>query len=390
MKQSNEKRILVALDLTHQSGREHLIGFYRYADSKTNWEVRLVPSTEESYLPMVERILADSIDGVIMKGECVQPLAAAIDAAAVSVVAIDQPMTPSSEIADVYICNDNEKIGQAAARYFDSLGRFASYGFVPDPNDCEWSKQRGSAFINAATERHHGQLVCTAVDPLNEWIDSLPKPAAVFAAFDQCASTVLAACRELKLKVPRDVAVLGVDDDILICNHTRPQLTSIRPDHAGQGFAAAKELDRLMSSPKSCLSRTVVCPHIGITERDSTTVVPPAVHLVHSINTYLDEHALEGIRVSDVVKHLGVSMRLANLRYAQSIGHSIQKELTDRRLSEAKRLLTQTKYPIERIAKRCGFSSSITFSHLFRTYAGIAPTAYRNDCKVKRTHPSEK
>ena len=377
MKQSGEKRILVALDLTHQSGREHLAGVYNYADSKKNWGVRLVPSTDESYLPMVERILQDGIDGVIMKGECVYPLAAAIRAAAVPVVEIDRPMTPSSYIADVYICNDNEKIGHAAARYFDSLGRFASYGFVPDPNDCEWSRQRGGAFINGVKERHHGQHVCTAYDPLDEWLRSLPKPAAVFAAFDQCASTVLEACRELKLKVPRDISVLGVDDDALICNHTRPQLTSIRPDHAGQGFAAANELDRLMSGPKTRLSRTVVRPHIGITERDSTTAVPPAVHLVRSINTYLDEHALEGIRVSDAVRHLGVSMRLANLRYSQATGRSIQQELTSRRLSEAKRLLTQTKHPIERIARQCGFSSSVTFSHLFRAHIGVAPRDFR-------------
>ena len=67
-KTDDTKRILVALDLTHQSGREHLAGFYSFADKKSNWEIRLVPSTEPSYLPMVERFLSEGVDGAIIKG----------------------------------------------------------------------------------------------------------------------------------------------------------------------------------------------------------------------------------------------------------------------------------------------------------------------------------
>ena len=278
-------RILVALDLTHQSGRDQLSGFYRFADRKNNWEMRLVPSTEPTYLPMVRRFLEEGVAGAIIKGECVQPLADAIRKAGVPVVAIDRPHSEKGNVADVYVCNDNTLIGRSAAQFFDTLGRFASYGFVPDPNGCEWSRARGKAFRGACAAKHRHATVSTARGDLAEWLAALPKPAAVFAAFDQCAADVLEACRTAKLKVPKDVAVLGVDDDALICEHTRPMLSSVKPDAAGQGFAAAKALSRAIhrrGGPKS-RRRTIVCPHLRIVERDSTATVPPSAQLVRNV-----------------------------------------------------------------------------------------------------------
>ena len=377
MKPTIEKRIIVALDLTHQSGREHLDGFYQHSDRKGCWEVRLVPSTEESYAPIAKSIVERGIDGAVVKGECAPSVADAIFSAGIPVVAIDRPHHSTPHMADAYVTNDNEHIGHEAASYFDTLGRFASYGFVPDPNDCEWSRTRGNAFLSAVAERHREAVVANLGWPLAERIAALPKPIALFAAFDQCAATVLEICRELHLKVPKDASVLGVDDDALICEHTRPKLTSIRPDHAGQGFAAARELDRLLSG-KARRRNDIVCRHVGISERDSTAVISPGVRIVREVNTYLDGHALKPIRVADIVAHVGVSSRLANLRYSEATGRSIQEELVARRLAEAKRLLEKTGWPMTRIATRCGFKSSIVLAHLFSSHFDMSMSEWRN------------
>ena len=383
-KTEDTKRILVALDLTHQSGREHLSGFYSFADKKSNWEMRLVPSTEPSYLAIVEQFLSEGVDGAIVKGECVLPLAKAIRKARIPVVAIDRPHSQKEDIADVYVCNDNELVGRSAAQFFDTLGRFASYGFVPDPNNCEWSRTRGKAFLGACAAKHRSAKTSSAKGDLAEWLTALPKPAAVFTAFDPCAANVLEACRKAKLKVPKDVAVLGVDDDALICEHTRPKLSSIKPDSSGQGFAAAQALSRALHAhggPKK-RSRTIVCPRLRIVERDSTATVPPAAQLVRNIVAYLDEHALEPIRVSDVVDYAGVSPRLANLRFSQTHGHSIQADIVERRLKEAKRLLTATGWPMKRIAERCGFKSQIVLAHLFSSRFGKSMRQWRIDTRT--------
>ena len=383
-KTEDTKRILVALDLTHQSGREHLAGFYSFADKKSNWEIRLVPSTEPSYLPMVERFLADGVDGAIIKGECVLPLAKAIRKAGIPVVAIDRPHSQKEDVADVYVCNDNALIGRSAAQFFDTLGRFASYGFVPDPNNCEWSRTRGKAFLGACAAKHRSAKTSSAKGDLTEWLAALPKPAAVFTAFDPCAANVLEACRKAKLKVPKDVAVLGVDDDALICEHTRPKLSSVKPDSSGQGFAAAQALSRALHARgvSKKRSRTIVCPRLRIVERDSTATVPPAAQLVRNIIAYLDEHALEPIRVSDVVEHAGVSPRLANLRFSQTRGHSIQADIVERRLKEAKRLLSATDWSMKRIAERCGFKSQIVLAHLFSARFGKSMRQWRIDTRT--------
>lgn len=386
-KAEDTKRILVALDLTHQSGREHLAGFYGFADKKSNWEIRLVPSTEPSYLPMVERFLSEGVDGAIIKGECVRPLAGAIRRAGIPVVAIDRPHSQEEDVADIYVCNDNELVGRSAAQFFDSLGRFASYGFVPDPNNCEWSRTRGKAFLGACAAKHRSAKTSSAKGDLTEWLAALSKPAAVFTAFDPCAANVLEACRKAKLKVPKDVAVLGVDDDALICEHTRPKLSSVKPDSYGQGFAAAQALSRALHARgvSKKRSRTIVCPNLRIVERDSTATVPPAAQLVRNIVAYLDEHALEAIRVSDVVEHAGVSSRLANLRFSQTRGHSIQEELVVRRLKEAKRLLSGTEWPMKRIAERCGFKSQIVLAHLFSSRFGKSMRKWRSDARSQDT-----
>ena len=383
MKSKIHRRILVVFNLTYQSGREQLDGYFRYADCHGNWDTLVVPSTDESYGQMTKSILKRGIDGAIVKSESTESFEADVFAADIPVVAIDRPRISRPYNADAYVVNDNERIGREAARHFDSLGRFASYGFVPQEDNREWSHIRGAAFRAAVKERQRDAKVSERRGPLADWLAALPKPAAVFAAFDMCAADIIETCHELHLKVPKDVAVIGVDNDTTICEHTKPKLTSIRPDHVGQGFAAAKELDRLLSG-KAKRRDFITCPPIGISERDSTAAVPPGVHIVREANAYLDKHALEPIRVADVVSSVRVSAKLANLRYSEATGHSIQAELVARRLAEVKRLLSGTDWPMTRIAMRCGFKSQTVLANLFSSHFGMSMSAYRRNQGVQR------
>lgn len=380
MKPATVKRILVALDLTHQSGREHLEGFYRYADRKKNWKILLATSMEESNIPSIKNILNDHIDGAIIKGRSIASLIDPARPGSLPLVVIDKPSAIHG--IPVQVGNDNTAIGLAAANFFASLGRFASYGFVPNENNSTWSQIRYKAFADSISARYKGTAVSVASESLSEWLLSLRKPAAVFAAFDFCGCQVLDCCRDNKLKVPRDIVVLGVDDDKLVCEHTRPKLSSIHPDHVRQGFIAAKELDKLMSSHKKTKEKSILCPQLSITERNSTSFVPPAVHIVREAESYIATHALKGVRVEDVVRHLRIPTRLANLRYSQATGHSIRDELVRRRLTEAKRLLAETKYAQKQVALMCGFKSTIVLSHLFHAHFGMSMRDYRKSIET--------
>ena len=389
------KRILVALDMTHESGREHLSGFYRYAGRHRDWQVRLIPCSEPTYLPMVEKALREKLDGAVIKAETASVLAAPLIASGVPVVFIDRPLQgtegrgPRSCVAI-----DNARLGAVAAEYFDSLGQYSSYLFVPDAFDRGWSRSRGEAFARAVRAQGHDcRIHAVGLEPggredlaeLARLLRSLPKPIAVLAAFDQRAANVLSACETAHLKVPEQVAVVGVDDDVLVCEHARPKLTSIHPDHVGQGQSAAHELDLLMAAKVPRSRRGVVCGEYTLVERDSASPVTPSVHLVREAMAYLDAHALERIRVADVVAALGVSARLANLRFTSLVGHSIRDELVERRMKEVERLLVESDYPLTRIAAYTGFKSGAILAHLFVRRHGRSMRAWRAERKKGQT-----
>ena len=191
MKSKIHRRILVVFNLTYQSGREQLDGYFRYADCHGNWDTLVVPSTDESYGQMTKSILKRGIDGAIVKSESTESFEADVFAADIPVVAIDRPRISRPYNADAYVVNDNEQIGREAARHFDSLGRFASYGFLPQEDNREWSQIRGAAFRAAVEGRHRDAKVSERRGPLADWLAALPKPAAVFAAFDLCAADII-------------------------------------------------------------------------------------------------------------------------------------------------------------------------------------------------------
>lgn len=384
MRNEPHKHVIVASALTYQSGRDQLEGFFRYADTKRDWEVTVLPTIDANSLSRLCVYLKRNVDGIVIKGEGTPHLKDQMAGLSIPVVAIDSPEDGQPrDFVSTTICSDNVRIGQTAAEHFTRLGSFATYAYLRDIFNCEWSRIRRKAFADALPGKTVVDIPVTGElqkdrELLTDWLKAAPKPVALFAALDYAAAFVLSTCRELKIAVPEDIAVVGVDNDRLLCEHTRPKLSSIQPDHVGQGYAAAKELDLLMrhkTKPKG--SRLVLTAPVGIVARESSAPVPPSVHLVRKIDAFLEHHALDPIDVADIVRETGVSSRLANLRFTQAYGHSIRAELTIRRLAAAKELLRTTDLPTGRIARRCGFKSTVVFSHLFKTHERQSPASWR-------------
>lgn len=157
----------------------------------------------------------------------------------------------------VYIGGSCKDIGQTAARHFLSQGLYRSYAFVPDLAGHTWSRLRGEAFI--AEMAHNGFKTAVYrtrgkgydLPKLRAWINKLSRPVGIFAAFDDRAIQVLEACRDAGLDVPHQVAVIGVDNDEMICPHTTPPLTSVQPDHTRIGELAAEKLMEMMDGRRS-------------------------------------------------------------------------------------------------------------------------------------------
>lgn len=393
MRTQAAKQILVIVDITYLSGREQLSGIYRFAARRPDWRILLRTDTE--FQPVNAQDLAGRVDGIILKtGRSLQTVTKLADAG-IPVALIDSPHDSDLRPREsVVVISDNVNVGRAAADHFGSLGRFSAYGFVADPCDYEWSRARHAGFRTAL--RNHGrEVVCfhqtegvsahQDVSELAAWLKSLPRPIAIFAAYDARASRVIEACQRARLSVPRDVSIIGVDNDPLVCENTRPRLTSIKLDNEGQGFAAAQALAHLLGQrARSSRPRTILCPHLRVVERESTASVVPASYLVERINKLIDACACEGVTVHEIARELDISYRLLILRYRQFCGTTLREALIQRRLKEVRHLLKATDYPMTKIAKNCGFRSNVVLSHLFARRFGCSMGAWREQARAER------
>lgn len=216
---------------------------------------------------------------------------------------------------------------------------------------------------------------------LARWIRSLPKPVAVMACNDVRGQQVINACRDLHLGVPEDVAVVGVDNDPLVCDLCDPPLSSVEPDTERIGAEAAALLDRLMDGRAAPPRKTFVDP-VGLVARPSTDVSAIPDRQVASAVRFIRQHACEGIGVEDVLDPLAFSRSTLERRFAALLGRTPREEIVRVKLRHARQLLRETDFPLAEIARISGFRHAETLCAVFRRETGSTPGAYRRSTRV--------
>lgn len=378
------QNVIVAFTIGSIAGRNCLSGVFDFVNAGHPWKIRYMQNPDELTPDVVASAVHDGIDGVITGFREHTDGMAALESAPIPVVFTDYPRseTPDGSRRNFLIRNDDVAIGREGATHLLSRGTFRSYAFVPTPKPTRWSTLRERGFRLQVEES--GQMprrFRSQKDDLVRFLSGLPRPAAVMAATDYMAVQVIEACHAAKLSIPEQLAVIGVDNDELLCNASRPTLTSIEPDHEGLGRFGAKVLDCLMSGRMVPKSIPALVRSLGVVERDSTRTVPPAGYIMREALAYIRSNATKGIGVDDVVRHVGVSRRLLYLRFQQMNGKSIHETILDARLEAVKRRLRQTTAPISQIAADCGFATANRLSHLFFERFGVYPSRFRS-CNV--------
>ncbi|MBR4258967.1 MAG: substrate-binding domain-containing protein [Kiritimatiellae bacterium] len=373
------KKVLVASTIKGVAGRNCLSGMFKHVNSGCDWSIRFLQDEQALGAQEVKSVMDGGIDGVIA---CFRELDEAYRMLADAGVPMVQIHDPDPDAAVrrksgyAMLRNDDVSIGRLAARHFLGRGQFNSFGFVPTPDRTAWSvrRERGFRLELAKSGMSVGTLHGQSLDG---FISAMPKPAAVLGATDIEALNVIAICRKLRLRVPDQVAVLGVDDDEMLCDSSRPSLSSVQVDDFSLGERAARVLDKLMRRPSTPVSGPVLVPPRGVATRESTRTIPPAARLIREGISYIRKNVASGITAKDVVRHLGVSSSLARARFASVHGRSIRDVLLDERLAVAKRLLSGTTAPLGEVARRSGFKSACRLSHFFIERLGVSPAAWR-------------
>ena len=394
------QKILVLLRLSYCSGRDILYGISRYARQHCRWQFHVVDLASAAALDELCRAEEEDIDGIITQGLEFDDINAFLQKSRVPLVVVDGLAKKlgrrTSALALVQI--DNIAVGRTAADYLSSLGRFRSYGFVgrsvDAPGFVQPMREKGFRDVvsGKSTDVRTYQTAAGVkrgsfadISALANWLAALPKPAAVMAAHDLRATNVLEAAQRAKLRVPQELAVIGVDNDELYCETSDPTITSVAPDHVRLGELSARALKTLLTKPQKL--PTAICSSANtIVERQSAKPIAPASLLVERAMAFIRQNTTKGISAADVAEHLDVSRRLADLRFRQMTGGTLLEAILKHRFGELKRRLRDTDMPIAKIVAVCGFRTLSNAKALFRKRFGGSMRDYRQKCRQKTKH----
>ena len=382
------KTILLILETRMRPGRSQLIGILRRInEERLDWDLRIIPSRSAISSSVLARASRRGVDGVIIAVPGGQNVPDRLARANHSVVFLDvlEPDISFNRRTKVFLHVDDQSISEAAAQHFLQLGNFRSFAFVHDSRREIWSETRAKAFAETLRKSGRDCFIHFGTDDpdragnkrkLAEFLSRLPRPAAVMGACDSVAATVLQACASAGITVPEEIAVLGVDNDELICECQDPPLSSIEPDFEEEGFRAAGVLAELLKAPLR--NARTAKPNLRFVERKSTHPLPPATRLVERALKYIAENYTNPIGVGDVAHHLGVSRRLADLRFHQLERETILETITRYRFERLRKELIGSNKSIANLIKECGFGSVTRATHLFKERFGMSMSAYRN------------
>ncbi|MDG3006832.1 XylR family transcriptional regulator [Paludisphaera mucosa] len=286
--------------------------------------------------------------------------------------------------------SDQLAIGATAAAHLMERG-FTRFGYFGYPQ-FEWSRLRLESFRRAVEA---AGFVCEDYEPAHavswghqmpaweaeiervaRWIDGLPKPLGLMACNDFRGVQALDACRRADVAVPEEVAVIGVDDEILACELAQPSLSSVIPDCRRIGYEAARLLDGVLAGAPPPAA-TLHVPPLGIAVRQSSDVTAIADPIVADAMRFIREHACRGIRIEDVVGRAGVSRSTLHRRFRASTGGTIHDAIAGMRLDRVKRLLVETDLSLHAVAERVGVAHVEYLIAAFRKSTGATPGAFR-------------
>lgn len=288
---------------------------------------------------------------------------------------------------------DNRLIGQIAARHFEERG-LRSFAFIGHKHSL-YSIEREAAFREAVTAANHRLAVYHTQNEhvfddtgtaglmnnrgVQRWLLSLSLPTGVLTPNDLWGMELAEVCRKVGLRVPEDIAVLGVDDDDLYCAMSRPPLSSIIVPSQAIGLRAAMLLKGLMDRRKPCLKRDVLLPPGSIVVRRSTDLVAIDDPDVIAAIRFIRENSHRPLRVADVLREVPVSRRWLERRVTAAIGVTLGTEIRRAHLDRARKLLAETSLSITQVAEGSGFSDLRHLEVTFHREFGRTPTQFRRE-----------
>jgi LacI family transcriptional regulator len=381
-------RVALIVEMSGIYGRQILQGISRYVRSHKPWSIFL--EQRELRAPPPPWLLRHKWDGIICRSTD-RTLARKLL----------KRNIPAVDLNDLYgglglprIWSDMRAIGQLGAEHLleRNFRQFAFCGFEGET----WSGLRRDGFCDAVRSAGYSCDVYESPwhgrnapewdkdqERMARWIRTLPKPLGLMACNDVRGQQVLNACRSVDAAVPDEVAVVGVDNEEVLCELCEPPLSSVTPNPERIGYEAAELLDRLMADGVPAVEECVVAP-LGVVMRQSTDVLGIDDPDVVAAMRHIRENACNGLTVDDLVAKLSVSRSLLERRFRRCLRRSPQQEIRLVQLKRVRQLLAETDLTLDAIATLAGYRHPEYMSVVFKRLAGRTPGEYREQIRAKR------
>ena len=394
------RTVALIIDTVGSYGRDLLRGVSRFVQTHIDWQVIYEERKGVDNLP--KWLVRGSCDGILARVRDKRQLA--------SLQRLKLPLVSLGEVPGhigsvTQLFSDHRRIGQLAAEHLLSrqLKYFAFYGSSGAQfSDLRLegfrtffgeSKMRESIFLEEKWEPGFARYKRRG-DPfwedarLNTWLIALPKPIGIMACNDYFGRLLLSACRRNCLHVPNDVAVIGVDNDEIICDLAIPPLTSVDPSAEGIGFRASELLDEMFHGGAGG-DQTLLFPPKGVVARASTNTIAIADPVVVKAVQFIRDQGGISITTEDILEHLSragllVSRSTLERKFQAALGFAPHDEIARARLDRIERLLVSTDYSLARIADIVGIHSEQQLAAFFRRHRHSTPGSFRRHA---RSHP---
>jgi LacI family transcriptional regulator len=379
------RKIALLFNANHGHVRDILGGVASYLHhSQVSWELYV----EHDYRSRLDGMAGWDGDGIIADFDD-PAVAAALRGCRARVVAVGGSYrNPSDYPAGIpYVATDNAALVTLAYEHLVEAGlrQFALYSLPPSPQR-RWAREREHAFqalakrdgFKAVIEHgHDGSLGQWEQElaQLGDWLRGLPKPVGVIAVNDARARLLLQACASAGLRVPEQVALVGIDNDALAGLLARLPLSSVIQGAQEMGRTAAQVMHRMLQGAQLGGTQIVVAPegvNAGASCRPHSSLHPHVVRALY----YIRQFACRGIKSEQVADYVGISRSWLEIHFRRDVGRTVHDEILRVKLDAATKLLAQPSCNIADIAGRCGFSSVQYLYTVFARELGCTPRAY--------------
>ncbi|HEY1787983.1 MAG TPA: substrate-binding domain-containing protein [Verrucomicrobiae bacterium] len=386
---THRPRIALALPDSKPWGITHFFNGVNDYASKHKWILTACPVNPESSddFPLeLSRLKSWQVDGIIVHANNLKQLKW-LHKWRIPAVNIGEDLDFNCQIPRLAL--NNRRIGQLAAEHLIGLGlkNLAYHGV----QGRKYSEERLMGFKQTAQEANleirsfllphmtRDAFWNERYEPIKRWLKALPLPIGLFAVHDYRALIILTCCHEIGLRVPEDVAVIGSDNNLMVCEFTNPTLTSVCINAYRMGYESGRLLDRAMQKETPPTEPVLIDPS-EVRARASTDVLHSDDPTVKGAIQFMQQNYSKSFTMDAVADAVNVSRRLLEMRFRAERKTSPAIFLINLRLQKAKTMLTdRLRKPIEEIARACGFGTGKNLRAAFRRLLNASPNSFTHD-----------